>query len=67
MAGKILKVVETVIEKFIIKKVDIDEVQFDFMPGCRTTNAILIYSCRRNIVEILLSAYECCMAGKVVG
>ena len=49
LADKILKIVETVIEKFIIKKVDIDEVQFGFMPGCGTANAILIYSCRRNI------------------
>ena len=49
LADKILKIVETVIEKFIIKKVDIDEVQFGFMPGCGTASAILIYSCRRNI------------------
>ena len=37
-----LKVVERIIEKFICASISIDEMQFGFMPGRGTTDAIFI-------------------------
>ena len=39
---QVLKVMERVVEKLIRQKVDIDEMQFGFMPGCGTTDAIFV-------------------------
>ena len=41
LTDQILKIAERIIEKLIRQQVDFDEMQFGFMPGCGTTNAIL--------------------------
>ena len=50
LTDQILNITKRVIEKLIRDKVDFDEMQFGFMPGCRTTNAPFLScnSCRRN-------------------
>ena len=42
LTDQILKVMERVVEALIRQKVDIDQMQFGFMPGRGTTDAILI-------------------------
>ena len=42
LTDQILKKVEKIIEKLIRQQVDINQVKFDFMPGCRTTNITFI-------------------------
>jgi len=39
---QILKVMERIVEKLIRQKVDIDQMQFGFMPGRETTAAIFV-------------------------
>ena len=39
---QVLKMVERIIEKHITSQVSIDEMQFGFMPGRGTTDAIFI-------------------------
>ena len=42
LTDQILKMAERIIEKLIRQQVDIEAVQFGFMSGCATTNAIFI-------------------------
>ena len=42
LTDQVLKVMERVVEKLIRQKVDIDEMQFGFMPGRGTTDAIFV-------------------------
>ena len=42
LTDQILKVMERVVEKLIRQKVDIDQMQFGFMPGRGTTDAIFV-------------------------
>ena len=42
LTDQVLKVMERVVEGLIRKQVNIDEMQFGFMPGCSTTDAIFI-------------------------
>ena len=43
LTDQILNITERIIEKMIRQKVGIDEMQFGFMPGCRTTNAPFLF------------------------
>ena len=42
LTDQILKIADRIIEKFMRQQVDIDEIQFGFMPGCKTRNAVFI-------------------------
>ena len=37
-----MKVIERIIDKLLRERVDIDEMQFGFVPGCGTTDAIFL-------------------------
>ena len=37
-----MKVIERVIDKLLRERIDIDEMQFGFVPGCGTTDAIFL-------------------------
>ena len=41
LTDQTVKIAERIIEKLIKQQVNIDEMQFAFMPGCGTTNANL--------------------------
>ena len=42
LTDQILKIADITIKKLIRQQVNINEMQFGFMPGCRTTNVIFI-------------------------
>ena len=42
LRDQILKIAERIIERFIRQQVDINEMQFGFIPECAITNAIFI-------------------------
>ena len=42
LRDQILKIAERIIESFIRKQLDINEMQFGFIPECEITNAIFI-------------------------
>ena len=46
-----MKVIERVIDKFLRERIDIDEMQFGFIPGRGTTDAIFLLSRRKSIWE----------------
>ena len=52
LIDQILNIADIIIEKLIRQQVDIDEMRFDFMPGCGTKNAIFIL---RQIQQIYLA------------
>ena len=50
LTDQILRIAERTIEKFIRQQIDIDKMQFGFMPGCGTINTVFIWrQLRRNI------------------
>ena len=42
LVDQVMKVIERVIDKLLRERIDIDEMQFGFVPGCGTTDAIFL-------------------------
>ena len=52
LVDQVMKVIERVIDKLLRERIDIDEMQFGFVPGRGTTDAIfLLRHCRKSIWE----------------
>ena len=43
MVDHVMKVIERVIDKLLRERIDIDEMQFGFVPGRGTTDAIFLF------------------------
>ena len=64
LTDQILEIAERIIQKLVTKQVDIDKMQFRFIPECRTTNAIFILKqLQEKYVAIRSSAWGCFMMG----
>ena len=57
LTDRISKIVEKVIEKLIEQQVDINEMKFDFISGCGSTNAIFIL---KQLLEEYLAKKRIC-------